>query len=129
MAEERSDFAVTALCRLGMGSWNLHGLLGDSTVSASAELEPILRDATTFLSLALERSFGRFSGLVQYHVQSPVLESFDHRELERSASNLVFGAAGRLGRSWSWDVSFQEDLPADTPAIDFTLGLRVTRVW
>jgi hypothetical protein len=26
-------------------------------------------------------------------------------------------------------VSFQEDLPADTPAADFTLGLTLSRRW
>ena len=55
--------------------------------------------------------------MVQYQVQSPVLESFDHRELERPPSNLVLGASGRVGSTWGWDVSFQEDLPADTPAM------------
>ena len=129
MADERADVALSALGRIGLGSWHLHALLGASTVRAAPELEPILRDATTFLTLALERSFGTFSALVQYQVQSPVMESFEHRELDRSPTNLVIGAAGKIGRSWAWDLSFQEDLPADSPAVDFTLGLRVTRVW
>ena len=43
--------------------------------------------------------------------------------------NLVFGATGRVGESWRWDASFQEDIPADTPAVDFTIGLRVSRSW
>lgn len=128
-AEERADVALAALGRLGMGSWHVHALLGASTVRASPELAPILRDATAFLTLALERSFGAASAVVQYQVQSPVLESFDHRELERPPANIVVGASGRVGSSWGWDVSFQEDLPADTPAIDFTLGARVSRVW
>jgi hypothetical protein len=37
--------------------------------------------------------------------------------------------SGALGERWHWDASFQEDLPSDTPAIDFTLGLRVSRSW
>jgi len=41
----------------------------------------------------------------------------------------VFGLAGRVGSVWSWEASFQEDIPADAPAIDFTLGVRLSRVW
>jgi hypothetical protein len=37
--------------------------------------------------------------------------------------------SGALGERWRWDASFQEDLPSDTPAIDFTVGLRVSRSW
>ena len=126
---ERADVALMALSRLGVGSWYLHGRLGASSMRASSELEPILRDASTFFTLALERSFGALSAVVQYQVQSPVLESFDHRELDRSPTNLIFGLSGGLGERWRWDASFQEDLPSDTAAIDLTLGLRVSRSW
>jgi hypothetical protein len=128
-AGERVDFALALLGRAGRGPWFVHGMVGASTLRASEELEPILRDASTFLTLALERSFGSFSAVAQYQVQSPVLRSFDHRELDRSPSNLVLGMSGALGERWRWDASFQEDLPSDTPAIDFTLGLRVSRSW
>ena len=77
----------------------------------------------------LERSFGAFSAVVQYQIQSPVLESFHHRELDRSPANVIVGLSGGVGERWRWDASFQEDMPADTPAIDLTLGLRVSRSW
>ena len=41
----------------------------------------------------------------------------------------VYGLSGSFGDGWRWDASFQEDLPADTPAIDFTLGLRLSKRW
>lgn len=128
-ASERVDVALMAVGRLGLGNWFLHGMVGASTVRASTALEPILRGASTFLTLGLERSFGALSAVAQYQAQSPVLKSFDHRELDRAATNMIFGLSGDLGELWSWDASLQEDLPADTPAVDFTLGLRVSRAW
>ena len=43
--------------------------------------------------------------------------------------NLLFGVAGRLGDDWRWDMSFQEDIPAGSPAVDFTLGIALRRTW
>jgi hypothetical protein len=130
LGDERSDATVVALGRLGAGAWYVHGLLGAGFVRASPELEPILRRWSVHFGAAAERSLGgSVAALVQYQVASPVLRGFAHRELDWPASNLVLGLAGRWGQEWSWDASFQEDLPADTPAIDFTLGLRVSRTW
>ncbi len=117
------------LGRVAMGSWYAHGMLGASTIRAPEALESILRSSSTFLAIGLERSFGPVSAVAQYHAQSPTLRSFEHRELDRSPTNFLLGLSGRLGDHWRWDASFQEDLPADTPAIDFTIGLRVSRTW
>jgi hypothetical protein len=130
VADESMDVALTTLGRVGLSErWYLHGMLGVSTVRASPELAPILSGMSTFFTLAVERSFGGVSAVVQYQVQSAVMDSFDHRELDSFASNLVLGASGRVGERWRWDASFQEDVPADTPAVDFTLGLRISRSW
>jgi hypothetical protein len=130
VAPERADAAVVALGRLGGGPWYLHGMVGAGMVHASPELDPVLRDVSTFFGFAVERALGEsVAALVQYQLASPVLRGFEHRELDWPASNLVLGVAGRRGEAWSWDASFQEDVPADTPAIDFTLGLRVSRRW
>ena len=130
LAAERADATLVALSRLGAGSWYLHGMLGTGVVRASPELEPILRDAHAFFGLAAERSLGAsLAAIVQYQVASPLLRGFEHREIDWPSSNLILGLAGRWGEEWSWDASFQEDLPADTPAIDFTVGLRITRTW
>jgi hypothetical protein len=80
--------------------------------------------------LGAERSRGdNFSALIQYSAGTPALRGFRNREVDQAAANLVFGLAGRVGSVWSWEASFQEDIPADTPAIDFTLGVRLSRVW
>jgi hypothetical protein len=130
VAPERSDAALVALGRLGGGPWFVHAMAGAGLVRASPELETVLRDATGFVGFAVERSLGRsLAAVLQYQLASPVLRGFRHRELDGPSSNLVVGFAGRTADAWSWDVSFQEDLPADTPAIDFTLGLRLSRRW
>ncbi|MDA1103665.1 MAG: DUF3187 family protein [Gemmatimonadetes bacterium] len=128
--EARTDLAITALGRVGMGAWYGHAMVGGSTVRAAPELDAILRNGSVFAAIAVERSLGSWvAAVVQFQMQSAILTSFDHRELDRAPTNLVLGLAGRWGEAWRWDVSFQEDVPADTPAIDFTVGLRVSRRW
>ena len=80
--------------------------------------------------IAAERSLGeRVSAVVQYSLATPVVRGIGNPEVDWPSGNLVFGVTGRSGEKWRWDVSFQEDIPVDSPAIDFTLGLRVSRSW
>lgn len=130
VGEERTDFGVMALARIGLGAWYVHGMLGASTVRAAQLFGTVLNDSSLFFSFAVERSMGaHVSGLFQYQLSSPALRGFDDRELDWPLSNVIFGLAGRFGGGWTWDLSFQEDLPADAPAIDFTLGARLTYRW
>jgi len=127
-ARRRADVALMGLGRVAVGAWFLHGMLGAATARTAPELAPIARGASGFAALGVERTLtGSLAAVVQYQVSTPLLRGFDHRELDWPASNLVVGVAGSFGERWLWDVSFQEDLPADTPAIDFTLGVRITR--
>ncbi|MGE0157899.1 MAG: DUF3187 family protein [Gemmatimonadales bacterium] len=129
-APERPDGSLVVLGRLGGGPWYVHGMAGAVLVRAAPPLDDVVGDANVFFGAAVERSLGRSVAVVaQYQIASPVLRDFDHRELDWPSSNLVLGVAGAWGDSWSWDASFQEDVPADTPAIDFTVGLRVSRRW
>ncbi len=131
VGEERTDVALLALGRVGMGdAWHLHGMLGASTVRAAGVIGSVMVKPSAFFSFAVERAlWSSVSGIFQYQLSTPALTGFDHRELDWPLSNVVFGVAGRFGEDWRWDVSFQEDLPADAPAIDFTLGVRLTRRW
>jgi len=130
VAPERADGALVAFGRFGGGPWYFHSMAGAVAVRASRELDPVMRDVSALFGVAVERSIHRsFAAIVQYQLATPVLRGFGHRELDWPSSNLIVGAAGRWGDSWSWNASFQEDLPADTPAIDFTLGLWVSRRW
>ncbi|MDH3208537.1 MAG: hypothetical protein OEO79_18200, partial [Gemmatimonadota bacterium] len=99
-------------------------------VRAASGIGPAVRDQAIFFSFAVERSLGSsLAGIFQYQVTSPALQGFDDRELDWPLSNIIFGLAGSWNDEWRWDVSFQEDLPADAPAIDFTLGVRITHRW
>jgi len=127
---ERADGALLALARVPAGAWYLHGMLGAGAVRASPELDGVLRSWSGFFGVAVERSLGaHVAAVAQVQLASPLLAGFDHRELDWPASNLVLGLAGAWREGWSWDASFQEDVPADTPAIDFTLSVRVSRRW
>jgi hypothetical protein len=130
VGEERTDFALMVLGRTRWGRVHVHGMLGGSTIRSSSSLDPILRDGALWLTAAGEYPFNeRLSGVLQYSIASPTTVGFEHREIDSPSMNVIFGLAGRAGRSWRWDLSFQEDVPADTPAIDFTLGVRVSRSW
>jgi hypothetical protein len=130
VGEERTDVGVMALGRVALGSWHLHGMLGTSTLRASDPIGPVLPGSSAFFSFAVERAiWSSVSGVFQYSLSTPGLKGFDYRELDWPLSNVIFGVAGGFGDGWRWDVSFQEDLPADAPAIDFTLGLRLSRRW
>lgn len=128
---ERPDVGLSVLGRLSGSRWHGHAMLGMTTVNAMSRLGPgFLRDRAYHGLMGMERSLGtRLAAVVQYQVSSPLMASFGHRELEGFSANLVFGVAGRVGETWRWEASFHEDVPADTPAPDFSLGLRVSRTW
>ncbi len=127
---ERTDVALMLLGRLSGEHWHLHGSTGGSTIRASRDFPTVLRSSAWFLDVGLERVLAPWmSALVQYSFATPHLKGIHDPEIDGWAGNFVFGAAGRLGPSWRWNVSFQEDIPPVSPAIDFTLGIGVRRTW
>jgi hypothetical protein len=130
VAPEQTDGSLMALGRLGVGSWYLHGMLGRSFHRVSPTLQPVLNGGSTFATVTAERSLGsRLSALAQFEYQSAALRGFHVGEIDGNAFNLVLGVAGLIRNSWRWEVSFQEDLPAETPAMDFSLHLGLRRVF
>lgn len=130
VTRERTDVSLMVLARSRWGRAHIHGMMGLSTLRTSREVVPVLRDAHAFLNVAGEYPLaGWVSAVVQYSLSSAAAQGFRNSELDSPLGNVVFGAAGRVGSGWRWDVSFQEDIPADTPAVDFTLGVRVSRIW
>jgi hypothetical protein len=129
--EERTDFGASLLGRLSGARWHGHGMVGVATVRARARLaDTFFRQRAYHALVGVERSLGeRLAAVVQYQISTPLLRDFDHRELDGPSANLVLGVTGRIAESWRWDVSFQEDLPPDTPAPDFTVGFRFSRAW
>ena len=130
IGEERTDFSLLALGQMSFETWYLHGMVGASTARISPELEAVTRVAAGFLMVGAERALNEsVAGVIQFSVATPVMKGFRDRELDSPPTNLVLGLTGRLGVAWRWDVSFQEDIPSDTPAVDFTLGMRLSRSW
>lgn len=126
----RTDLALVALGRASWTRWHVHGAVGGATVRAVADYDGLLRRGSFFTDLAVERSLAPWvSGIAQVSVASPRLQGFDDPKVDGWPVNLVFGLAGRVGDGWLVDVSFQEDVPANTPAVDFTLGIGVRRRW
>ncbi|MEQ9398091.1 MAG: DUF3187 family protein [Longimicrobiales bacterium] len=127
---ELTDLALMGLGRAKWGSFHIHGMAGGATLRAPSRLEGILRESAWFATLGVERPLGsRVSAIVQASAASGRLTGFGNRELEASPTILVFGAAGRFGDGWRWEASFQEDIPPDTPAVDFTLGLGLRKAF
>ncbi len=121
---------LSVLGQLADGQGYLHSMIGASTLRASPELDPVMRSSRGYFMVGAERTLhDRLAVLAQYSVGSPVLRRFQNRELDAPSRNFVFGLSGRAGPRWAWEVSFQEDIPADTPAVDFTLGIRLSHVW
>ena len=130
VSRERTDVALMLLGQTTWGPVYLHGMLGAGTLRATPDLDPMLRDASAFFTVAAEYPLAPWvSGVLQYSVASPTTQGFGDSEIDSPPMNIVFGLSGRMGDTWRWDASFQEDIPADTPAVDFTLGLRLSRSW
>jgi hypothetical protein len=130
-AQERIDGGLSVLGRLSGSRWHGHAMFGVATVRVYSSLDPnLFRDRSYHGLAGVERSLGdRLAAILQYQVSTPTMASFGHRKLDGPSANLVLGMAGRVGEAWRWEASFQEDLPAGTPAPDFTLGLRLSRAW
>jgi hypothetical protein len=125
----RTDVALMALGRASGERWHVHGTVGGATVRASQDADGLLNQESLFLDVALERTLASWiSGVVQVSAGSPRLRGFDDPELDGWPVNFVFGVTGKV-REWRVDVSFQEDIPPNTPAVDFTLGIGVRRAW
>lgn len=125
-----TDAALMGLARTRWGSFHVQAMVGGTALRVPPALRGIVRDSGWFATLGAQRPlFGSVAGLAQVSWSSARLDGFHHRELDSSPTILVFGAAGTLADGWVWEVSFQEDVPADTPAVDFTVGVGLRRVF
>ncbi|MFQ5537907.1 MAG: DUF3187 family protein [Gemmatimonadota bacterium] len=125
---ERSDLALLALGRTRWGAFHLHGMAGVSTVRASSDLADIMSPAGWYLTLALERPLlPCLSGVVEVAAATAKIRGFNDPEIDGSPVSVLFGLVGTAGHGWRWEAGFQEDIPADKPSIDFTLGLGLGR--
>lgn len=130
VAPGRADVALMALVRTADAPWYFHGTVGAATTRAERDHPGLLRKGAFFMDLAAERNLAHWvSGVLQLSVASPRLRGFGDPELDGWPVNFVFGLTGEPAEGWRVDVSFQEDIPPNTPAVDFTLGIGVRRSW
>lgn len=126
----RTDGAVAVLARGSVAGLHAHGALGASTLSPPASLEPVSDRTGTFFHTSLEwpvrpgLSFlGQFSGTSRY------VKGFGVGELDRLPLTLGLGLAGDRGDGWDWELGFVEDLPANSPSVDFTVHFGLARTF
>jgi len=130
IGSRRADFAVMASGRASSAEWIFHGTVGGSTLRAARDFDGLLRGGTFFADAAFERPLASWvSGVLQLSFSSPTLRGFEDPELDGWPVNVVFGLTGEVRDGWLVDVSFQEDIPPNSPAVDFTLGIGVRRSW
>jgi len=108
--------------------WATYAGLAVGTLGVDGPLEAFTRGAHATLHLGVERSLGdSWSVLAQLQGSTPFLEDVGHPELDRFPINLGVGFAGRTESGWRWQAAFTEDVRANSPGVDLTLDLHLSR--
>jgi hypothetical protein len=122
------DVAVQVDARHSFTDWATYAGAAVGTVNAGRALDPFTASAAVTLHAGVERRLGAsWAALVQLQGSSPFLRGFQTRELDRAPVNLGVGLTGRTAAGWIWQVAFTEDIRPDSPAVDFTLDLHLSR--
>ncbi|MEQ9568678.1 MAG: DUF3187 family protein [Longimicrobiales bacterium] len=125
-----TDVAAELAVRRSWGATHLHASGGLVRFEVPTRLAPIMRDEAWFGSVALEQRVASWLSLVgQFFGGSRYASGFGFEELDNLPLNLAVGGRGRLGEAWRWQVSFTEDVPPNSPSVDFTLDVALTRTW
>ncbi len=127
---KRANLALMALGRMSWTRYHLHAMVSASTVRVSPELRGLVRSSAWFAMIGAERSLDTWlSAVAEVTAATPRMRGFGDQQVDGWPINLVLGFAGRAGREWRWDVSFQEDTPPTRPSVDFTAGIHLSRTW
>lgn len=125
----RVDVAVQVDGRHVFTRWAAYGGIAVGTVNAAPRLDGYTPSSAVSLHLGVERRLGETWGaMVQLQGSSPFLRDLGHPELDRVPVNLGVGLTGRTRSGWLWQAAFTEDVRPDSPAVDFTLDLHLSRV-
>ncbi len=124
----RVDVALQLDARHTFTDWATYAGAAIGTVNAGPTLDPFTASLAGTFHLGMERRLGRtWAAMVQFQGSTPFLRGFQTRELDRAPVNLGVGFTGRTGSNWLWQVAFTEDIRPDSPAVDFTLDLHLSR--
>lgn len=125
-----TDVAAELAVRRSWGATHLHLSGGLVRFEVPERLAPIMRDGAWYGSVALEqRVLEGLSLLGQFFGGSRYASGFGFAELDNLPLNLSVGGRGTLGEAWRWQISFTEDVPPNSPSVDFTVDVALTRVW
>lgn len=122
----KADFGLQIDGRHSWTLWHFHGGIGVTTINPPEPLDPFVRSSAWFGHLGAERVIGSVAAQVQLQGGSAYLEGLGNRELDRVPINLAVGVSGGL-RGWTWQAAFVEDIRPNSPSVDFTLDLRLSR--
>lgn len=122
------DVAIEVLGRRSWTSWHLHGMLGWTSARAPVWADAIGDPGAAFMMVAVERSLDDVSLLAQFATSGRYLQDTGVDELDDRPSILALGVVGRR-ETWRWEVSFVEDVPPNSPSVDFTIQFRFWRSW
>lgn len=124
------DVALQLDARRSWTRWAGYAGVAATTLNASGPLEPFTRGSAIAWHVGAERRFGDSWGVVgQFQGSTSYHRNLRNRELEIAPVNLGVGFVGELASGWRWQAAFTEDIRPDSPAVDFTLDLHLTRVF
>lgn len=128
--EQAVNLSAGVLGRSSHAPWHWHGMLGVNTVRGDERLTELLHPLALHFLLGGERELGEsWSIVAQFLGSTPYVKGLGSSELDRPSLNLVMGFAGGVGQDWRWQFSFTEDVPPNSPSVDFTVALVVSRGW
>jgi hypothetical protein len=129
VSTRRSDVAFEIAGRRSWGPNHLHISGGAVVLNSPRMLEPLMQPVAALGSVAYERTVSNsVSLLAQFSGGSAYTRGQGIAELTGAAVNFAVGAAGRFG-TWEWQASFAEDVPPNSPSVDFTFDLQLARRW
>jgi hypothetical protein len=124
------DVAAQLDARHAWTRWVGYGGIAVTTLDASGPLERFTRRSAVAWHLGVERRLGEGWGLLgQFQGSTAYHRNLRNRELEIAPVNFGVGFVGELASGWRWQAAFTEDIRPDSPAVDFTLDLHLSRVF
>jgi len=129
LSSGRTDVALQLDGRRTGDRWTVQGGVAAGSLRAPARLDAVTRSWAASWHLGALRRMGDSWGiLAQLQGSSAYLKNLETAKLNASPVNLGVGVAGSTGGGWSWQAAFTEDVRPNSPGVDFTIDLHLSRV-